>query len=444
MKRTSIVLSLACLALISSCGGGDDTVRPEGPILSVGEALSLVVDQFFVNGGLEDEYADEGEFSIYVRDTATGQDMACLTPEDGMFKLSRAGLYSGGLSIPFREVEGTHPAESAAIELVFVEQDGDGCPKPIAPEDDIVGTSRAISFDGLLGRRIWATNGLAAAVLRYAGDPPGDVEAMAPSLADGLSIDRLSFPGGGEESQYYLFAEKMEGGRVVAQCQIDEALLGKIHYGGFTYAALGFPFACFDPADPAFARTTVKVGLYVQRDAGPELVGETETQTIGDLIGEKVPFTNGSGSIAFRGVVAGPLSAPDVRLGDLEQLVVSAMDYTTPPSSAPHLEVHVVDAQAGYLIACAGADQGLTGIGAPGDHQGLTARFVAADGQEELFGWEGVVIQLVDRVDGLACPALPTSQPTVMATTYVASADGLASQAIAFEEGKGRITLIIP
>lgn len=307
MKRLTLaIVSLAVVVVSTGCGGGSGQAsRPEGPILSIDQIQSLLVDQFYVNGGMEDEYGNKGEFSVYLRDAATGKDMACTSADGGMKRLSASGIYYGGLKVPLIEAEGEHPSLVARFQVIFVEQDSEGCPNKIdSSSDDIAGESAEFAFEGLLGSPIWATNGKAVVVIRSEVDEAVAVAAMLPATEDSLSVDQLYFKDDTEDdSRYYIFAESIKDGAVEYQCQIDDTYMQNIRHGDIIYGSLGFPFSCFDPSDPAFSTTKVRVGVYIQQDSGPELVAETKERAIGDLIGEKVSFEDDKGYISFRGVV---------------------------------------------------------------------------------------------------------------------------------------------
>lgn len=429
---------LILMALFASACGSGGASSITGPILSIGEIQSLLLDQLFVNGGMADEYGDHAEFSVYVRDAATGEDIACTTQEDGLAKLTAAGVYYAGLSVPLSEVEGEHSTSVARFQILFVEKDGAACPAPIASEDDIAGVSAELTFDQLLGTRIWATNGLAAAVLRSPSEIPLSVASMAPMLEDGLSIDKLFFEtDSDEEARYYLFAEKIEDGQSVYQCQVADAAMEKIRMGSVLYAALGFPFDCFDPSDPEYAQTQVRVGLYVQGESGPELVGQTEPTAIGDLIGERADFTDGNGYLTFRPVSTALFGAQVVRLADFDASEITRLEYDGSPSSDSSLEVFAVDASSDVPIACAGEAQGLSGVSLPGTHEGLGAAFVPMEGQTELFGAERVVLRLVERTDGRSCPQTADGELPSVAETATLLPTDLDDGEAPFGEGGG-------
>jgi len=425
MKRLILVSVIAVLlaAFASGCGGGGTTIA--GPILSLNEIKALKLDQFFINGGMEDEYRDYGEFAVYLRDAATGMDVACTRPEDGMAVLTAPGVYYAELSVQLKEVDGEHPNSVARFKLIFVEKDGADCPAPIGSEDDIAGESAELTFDQLIGTRIWATNGLAAAVLRESSEDELSVGSMAPSMTDGLAIDKLFFKGReDEDARYYIYAEKIEDGDSVYQCQVGDAYMEKIRRAGLVYAALGFPISCLDPADPDFVTTQVRIGLYVQTDSGPELIGETEPTAIGDLVGERADFTNDKGYMTFRQVQQAFFGATVVRLADLAAMEVTALEFGTNPATDASLEIHAIDPASGVVLACAGEAQGLTGIGGAGTYGGLAADLVAVSGRMELFGQSSAVIALVERTDNDACPEIPADTPgTVAETLSLDSAD---------------------
>ncbi len=440
MKRISgIFFTIALFVLVQSgCGGGSTTIT--GPILSLNEIKALVLDQLCINSGMDDEYRDYGEFSVYIRDAATGLDVACVRQEDGLDALTAPGIYYGGLSLQMKEVEGEHPDSVARFKLVFVEQDGAGCPAPIDSEDDIAGESAELTFDGLIGTRIWATNGTAAAVLRASQEDEFTVESMSPSLADGLMIDKLYFEGEGE-ARYYIFAERIEGGSSVYQCQVADEYMEKVRTGGVLYAALGFPISCLDPADPDFINTEVRLGLYVQSDSGPELVGETEPYAVGDLVGERADFKNGKGYVTFRRVTTTLFGSPVIRLADLENTQVTYLELGSDPATDSPLELFAVDPASGVAIACSGQAQGLAGIGAAGSYAGLAASLVALEGQMELFGSGEIVLRLVERTDGEECPRVPEVAPDVLAETGPLDPADLREGGAEFSGG-GRIEFI--
>jgi len=442
MKRLLCLVSVVLLITfcVAGCGGGGTSVT--GPILSISEIKSLKLDQFFINAGMEDEYRDYGEFAIYIRDAATGVDVACTRPEDGMSWLTAPGIYYAELSVPLKEVDGEHPNSVARFKLVFVEKDGASCPAPIDSEDDIAGESAELTYDELMGGRIWAQNGLAAAMLRPSSEDELSASSMAPSIADGLAIDKLYFERQGDEAaRYYIFAEKIVDGDSVYQCQIDDQYMEKIRTGGVLYAALGLPISCFDPSDPGFVTMKIRMGLYIQTDSGPELVGQTDPTAVGDLVGERVDFTNNKGYMTFRRVTESLFGAPVVRLADFAETQVTYLELASNPATDSPLELFAIDPASGVVIACAGEAQGLTGISAAGSYAGLTVDFVALDGQLELFGSGDIVIALVERTDGEQCPRVPESVPAGLAETPSLSPSDLAEGTVEFSEG-GRIEFV--
>lgn len=443
MKHTLIKTSvLMCLtAFVAACGGGGSS-EIDGPTLSTSEANAMLVDQLYINGGMDDEYSSEGEFSVYLRDAATGKDISCTTPDGGMNKLSTAGLYYGGLEIPLQEVSVEHPSEIARFQVVFVEQDSKGCPDGIDEEDDIAGISKEFMFEDLLGKQIWATNGRAAVVFRNQNEESKNIKAMEPALSKGLFIDELYFENGSDgdqASRYYVFVDRVEDGKSVYQCQLDDSLLASIRYGNIVYAALGYPITCFSPDDPDFDQIPVRFGVYIQKESGTELVAETEALPIGDLIGEVVQFKDGKGYVSFQGVMSTPFSASVLRLAELTDLEATYLQYALTPSFRPTVELEITDSGGSYVIACSGSDQGLSGVGTPGTYDGLNATFVAAEGQKQLFGWSGVLIRLADRTDGLKCPSPLAATPTVLGTSGVLSTAKVSAGNIEFDSGAGRV-----
>ncbi|MBT3182501.1 MAG: hypothetical protein HN337_08360 [Deltaproteobacteria bacterium] len=448
MKQMFKIITIACLiSIFTSCGGGGGGSKIEGPTLSLGEALSIIVDQFYINSGLDDEYGSRGEFSVYLRDAATGQDVACTKAEDGMEELSTAGIYYGGLSIPLTEVDEEHPDEMARFQLVFVEQDGEGCPGPIDDDDDIAGISTEFMFDSLIDKKIWATNGQAVAVLRNQSSDVTTVSPMAPALEEGLIIDEIYFNNGSDgqsSSRYYIFVDQIESGSSTYQCQVDDDLMADVRFGDIVYSALGFPISCFSANDPDFDFIKVRLGLYIQKSQGPVLVGETEATAIGDMIGENVPFTNGKGYVTFRNIITTPFASSALRLGELASVEVTSMSYELTPSFNPTIELHIMNGSGDYIIACAGEDQGLTGVDAPGEYDDLSATFVAATGQRELFGWDDVIVKLVDRTDGYSCPKPLEGDPTTLAQSGSLSGSDLLAGTIDFLNGAGTLSIEAP
>lgn len=310
MKRIAVILPIILFmtGLAAGCGGSGSGGNL-GPILDISQVQALVVDQLSVTGGLDDEYRSQGEYTLYLRDAATGEDLACIGAAEGMGRVAGNGIYQAGLALKFREVEAEHPSSAARFKLVVVEKDGPDCPSPIGSGDDLVGESAELTSEELIGAQVSTTNGNAVVVLRQESQPALEVGQMEPSLTDGLQIDQLSFSyeaDDGAASRFYLYAERMEGDTAVAQCQVEDALLEPIRFGNILYAALGFPFTCLDPTDPGFPEWMVRVGVYVQTADGPRLIGQTEARKIGDIIGEKVLFAEGEGFVSFRRVQVAP------------------------------------------------------------------------------------------------------------------------------------------
>ncbi|MBI4126684.1 MAG: hypothetical protein HY465_04245 [Deltaproteobacteria bacterium] len=444
MKRHVFTLFFSFLAIVMA--GCSSVGIPEitGPILEADEAKALAIDQFYVNGGLDDEFSSQGEFNVYLRDAGTGQDWVCASTTDGMDEVALTGVYYGGLDIHFREVDGDRPSSSARFQILVVEKDGEDCPESIGDDDDIVASSPELTFDELIGQTIWSTNGLAAVTLRGQTDEAVAIPSMAPSLDAGLILDQVSFESGGDSTtanRYYIFAEHVEDGTVVTQCQVDDSYLSNIQYGRITYAALGIPIDCFSAMDPDFADLPVRLSLWIQRSKGPEKIGETAVVPIGEIIGEKVSFTNNQGYFKFRNVVETPFSSSIVRLGELTGLTVTNVSYTETPSLNPTLEIHVLrDGDVSYSIACAGEDQGVDGLETPDTYDDLSATLVPVTGQQELFGWESVTIKFINRTDGLSCPEPLASDPDILATTTALTPSALSGRTFNFTDNDGSIS----
>lgn len=425
------------MVLVAGCGGGGGADLT-GPVLDISQVTSIVLDQLYMNGGMEDEYGGRGEFSVYIRDAATGQDVACTTQEDGMDDLGSEGVYYGGLGVPFRKVEGVSVDSVARFKLMFVEKDAGACPEPIGPEDDLAGESRELTSDGLLDGMIWAQNGRAAAMLRPKSDGPMSVRSMAPAMTAGLYIDRLYFDyeaPDGQSPRFYIYAETQGG----AQCQVSDASMSSIRAGKTLYAALGFQLPCLDGTDPEFPDIKARLALYAQEGSGPKLIGETEFACVGDLVGERAEFTNGDGYVTFRNISPEHFGAPVARLADLLATQITGLAFTAGRQTAGALEVHVIDPASGNTVACAGANQGLMGIGQPGDYDGLAASFVAAGWERELFGYASIRFELVERSDNLSCPALAKWDLPILAATGGLSPTDLKMGRASFEGSGGEI-----
>lgn len=438
LKKTALILVSALL--LAACGSTDNSsIEITGPALDLAEVKSMAVDQFYINGGTTDEFNSKGEFSVYLRDGTSGEDVACAAATNGMDKLSIGGIYYGGLSIPLTEVLTEHSDSLLYFQLVFVEQDGEGCPNPIGADDEIVGQSDVLMFDALLNKPIWTTNGLASAALRAVTSEAVNVSSMSPAFEEALAIDKLYFEDGANESgSYILFAERMVNGTAAYISQVDDSSMQNIHFGGIVYSALGFTFPQIDSSNPDFSTMSVRVGLYAQRENGTELIAQTEAKPVEDLIGEKIPFADNKGYVSFRNVVKAILSSSVVRLSDLTGLKVTSLAYTPEPSTAlSTIELHVMNADDDYMLACAGTGQGLTGVGSPGTYQNLSAAFVAAEGQTDLFGAEEVKLRLVERTDSHACPTPLSAAPRTIATSENLTASALAAGNITFTGGKG-------
>ncbi len=447
MKRAfalgAVIASVLFASGCSGGGGGNDEIS--GPILDANVLDAIAIDQFFINGGVEDEYLGQGEFSVYLRDVGTGKDLACSSQADGMAPLASAGVYYGHLSIPLQEVSADHPSSAVRFKLLFVEQDSAGCPEAIGAEDIIVGESAEFSFDSMLNAPIWSTNGKAVALLRQSSVDAGSVTAMAPARTNGLAIDKLYFEYDvptGVTPRFYLFADRVDDGQTTYQCQIDDASMTAIRSGGILFSALGFPFTCFDLSDPAIANVNVRIGLYVQGNSGPELVGQTEPKTIGALVGERVDFEDGNGYVTFQRVNPKLFGSSVVRLSDLTGITIESLEIAKAASSDSPIELHAVSANSGLSVACAGEAQGLVGVETAGMHEGLAAWMIPVDGQKELFGWDKVELKLIQRTDGRSCPWPLESAPTVLAATSDLAAVDLATGTATFAAQAGSVSFV--
>jgi hypothetical protein len=422
MKNTSIKLLVTAIAIIFICGCGNLT-SIIGPVLDISEMKSLVVDQFFVSNGLEDEYSDTGEFAVYLRDAATGQDMTCAGQEDGMDRLGMNKIFYAGLDIPLRSVDGEGPASSARLQAVFVEKDGEDCPHNITNGDDIIGISPEFSSEELLNNIIWASNGKAAVVFRQKDTNPDNPSPMSFSMQDGLIVDQIGLENGDDGNEphtYYLFAERFVGSEVVEVCQTVEDDFSGVRFGNMIYAALNLQVPCFSADEPNFGTTDVRLSVWIQEPDGPKLVGETEVNMIGEIIGELLKFTNDKGFIRLRNVATVPFSARYARLEELTKLVLTSLDVQEAPAAGETLEVHLRSPK-GYSVVCAGTDN----------------QFVAVEDQVELFGWDSLDLVVVGRSDGNTCPAPLDGEYSVLAEATDLEPLDLEAGITEFEGGGG-------
>ena len=171
------------------------------------------------------------------------------------------------------------------------------------------------------------------------------------------------------------------------------------------------------------------------------LVGQTESAAIGDLVGERADFKNGKGYVTFRRVSADLFGSPVIRLADLANTEVTYLEFGTDPASDAPLELHVMDPATGVVLACAGAAQGLAGVTTAGAYGGLAAGFAAVDGQLELFGSDSVVISLVERDDDDACPEVLGQTPATVVETLSLDSSDLREGEAAFAGG-GRVEFV--
>ncbi|MFH1654262.1 MAG: hypothetical protein ABIE74_09425 [Pseudomonadota bacterium] len=436
--RKYLLITIYCV-LISSCGGGKSSTL-SGPDLDIGELQALLVKQFYANGGLDDDYSGKGQFAIYLRDVNTGKDLACVGSQHGMIRLTEAGIFFANLEIYFQEVDGDHPNKTLEFQLVFVEKDGtDDCPSGIAPDDDIIGVSEKLSFDALLGKLIWATNGKAAALLQQESDQSTtNVNNMEPATSENLFIDKLYFDGDRETKKtYYLYIHRDDN-----DCSDKIEGMGAVQYAGMLYAALGLTFStkCIDPAVAGFNDILVSFSLWQETEDGPEKIAETESKKIGDLIGGRIEFDDLDAYLTFASIVTQAFSLPDgkVRLGELTASKLTYLKHNATPSIGGTIEVHFVNSNGGYSVACAGADQNLGNINAPGTYN-LNASLAALDGQKVLFGFGAVTLKLYQRTDGLACPKPFSNTPVELATSNSLTAPFLTKNIDLTPEGEAKI-----
>lgn len=431
-----IIAIVSTVTFIASCDVGPLSFL--GPIFDISELKNLAVDQFYTADGLDDEYADTGDFAIYLRDAVTGQDVACVGANNGMEKMRYLNTYYGGLSVRFREVEGDHPESVARLQLLFVEQDSAGCPAPIASADDIIGITPAIASEDLINGNLWTTNGLATAVLRVVDRDSSEPAPMAPAMQDALVVDQLSIQNGdtgNEEHVYYIFAERYEGDEVIETCQVDDEALAHVRFGNMIYAALNAAIPCYTSDVADFGAIRLRLSVWVQKDNGPDEVGKTEITRIDEMIGEQLEFTNGKGYIRLRGIATTPFSARYARLEELARLILTDLEYTTAAAASETIEVHFRSPD-GYSVVCAGPDQGLTGVGVPDTaYTGLSAQLTAVTGQQELFGWNELDLMVIARSDAKTCPAAISGDFTVLGSVSDLTPDAVDQGSVNFNEG---------
>src|SRR3989338_1240438 len=445
-EKTGFLLCII-YALFLSCGSdGGFPSSIEGPVLDINEAKALVVDHFYVNGGLDDEFSSQGEFAIYLRDVGgEGKDLTCASGTDGISQLATPGVYYGMLDIPMQAVNDDKPDSAARFQIVVVEKDSENCPEPISRDDDIVGMSEELTFEELTNAPIWTANGLSSVTLRVHSEEEISIPALAPSLTTGLFIDKLFFDSGADartEHRYFLFATRIDSsGNAVQNCQVDDKYLLPVKFGNILYAGLHIPIECFSSTDPEFSNMIAKLSLFIQKTQGPELVAETETKPIGEMIGERLSFKNGKGFISFQSIATKAFETSVVRLADVTSYQVRSLTYSLAPSANATVEVHFFGDNASYSFACSGAEQGLTSVNTPANYSNLNASLVASTGQKELFCWKQVTVKLLERTDGLKCPAALAKTPTTLAETSALTPSALAGGNITFLNGGGTLQL---
>lgn len=445
MKKFAVIL-IASIVLSACDSGLMDLLK--GPLLSISDVGSIEISQIYINGGTNDDTAEtQSKYAVYLRDyRSTSQTLiACAGSIDGMEKVNASGIYYANLHIPLQEVSTQHPEESIQFQIVFVELDGSSdCPAIYGEDDDIIGTSAVLDFDQLFSGLIWAENGRGAVMFKQTADEKsGSVPPMAASITKDIIIDKIYFKGDPDEKNNYLiYLNKIVNNEVACYevMQSDQSKI--IQYPEIIYSALGFAFTppkdqgdCIVPNNADFDEQMITIKLMMETQSNYELVAEIDPVAIKNVIGQTINFKNDMGYISFVSFDGKAFSNPSgkVRLNELTSLEVNRLKHSANASINSTVELHFFTKSGDFSVACSGENQGLTNIKNLGDHTNLNASFVSLEGQKELFGWDDVVIKLIERKDGLNCPKALANSPEILANSDALSPTSL-------KEGKAIIS----
>lgn len=400
MRRIIAVL-IGCLA--AGCGSGGGVAELVGPILELGEVEELRIDQLYVGSVKKDEFGAP-RFAVYLRDAATQQVIACAGSADGLRIVQGFEIFYAGLDVPLQPLKELASYQGMEFQLVVVEKDGDDCPARILSDDDIVGATGTLSFDGLLNVPLVTTNGQARVTLRARGTEAHSVPLMVPTLTAQLGVEYLRIPDavGAEETPIYSLVLVGRDGDGFG-CQIGGVEMPVVRAGPAIYGGLNLFFPCGGIATADALARPVQVQLWRQSGDTTDQLTQTAFHPMGELVGQTIPFENDQATIRFRDFNAAAFQRDKVSQEEIGRVALASLSLTAPATPGIPQEVHLLDGAAGYSIACIGAGQG------PG--------FVPTEGQGDLFGWPAVTVAVVERSGGGACPGPLGDGDTVVAAT---------------------------
>ncbi len=298
--RRLIFIAIAICLTTAGCGSsGGGLAEIDGP-LDLSEAQLLVLNHFYVK-----EWTPDGNrpfFSVYIKDNLTGDSMVCAGPDDGLSVASEAGVYYGNLSIPMRLVDDAAGAyDTPVLDIVIVADQNNACPSEIADSDDIVATVR-VNIGELTDMPIEINDGAAYLAFKVVGHDDIDVPEMEPAVVDQLTVGEIYFvdtPPGDVIPNYYLFLYISNGTSYDFAGLIDPEDMPEMRLPGVIFSWLSLPFA--DTEGVSEDATLLKRKAYIQllKD-NSVVVGQTDNEYLGDMIGRKVEFVTGTGYVQFR------------------------------------------------------------------------------------------------------------------------------------------------
>lgn len=421
MRRIIFVL-VGCLA--AGCGSGGSVAELVGPILELGEVEALRIDQLYVGSVKKDEFGAP-RFAVYLRDASTQQVIACAGHADGLHVVQGFEIFYAGLDVPLKPMKELSSYQGMEFQLVVVEKDGDDCPAKILADDDIVGATGTLSFDGLLNVPLVTTNGQARVTLRARGGEANSVPLMAATLNPLLGVEYLRIPdavGTEETATYSLVLVGRDGDGF--GCQIGGEEMPVVRAGPAIYGGLNLFFPCGSIATAEALARAVQVQLWRQSGETTDQLTQTAFHPLGELVGQTMTFENAEATIRFRDFSAAAFQREKLSQEEIARVEMSTLSFIEPTTAGVSQEVHLLDGALGYSIACIGVGQG------PG--------FVPTEGQGDLFGWRTATLAVVERSGGGACPGPPGDGDTVVAETEALGAAKMAGGTYPLNLADGR------
>lgn len=428
--------------LVTSCGGSSD--GPPVPEVSIDALAALSVKGLMFTGEMRDIHP---EVELHIVNADNNLSILCAGVDTGLESVRMPEQSYDDIEATFLRTNGMESRKSVArVYIVALERDSSQCPgRPVWESDTVLARSEVMNADQLIAGK-FSLNQYNSGNVSFGVIAVPQISAVAGDLLN-LHLANLDlgdiYPDEGSEPELELHFVDIATNRSVA-CMTGGG--GGIPGDAQSYTSYPNLYArpiLANGIDATTPISRIRV-LLVDRDNGncpatfeywnDNVIAGTKLLSVSDLLaGSPISMVENETKITF-------VDDRDVETGDADKIAALSIDEIMfvgsdfGELSTPDVEVHLVDADSGAIIACAANGDGLAGVVNSDElYSALDVPLIKV--WSSLASPSGYVrIKIVDRDVG-ACPDPATEATVDFIAEVVVSAKSISAAPILFNNG---------